>query len=447
MHRSIALTLTALLTLALSLSVAAAQQVLDYQVRSISQKLVDGQVTVDFTISNPGSPVTVEEQVYLFDNAGNELDSAAVEPLGTNESVRITLSIAVSDFPASSFQSLYVVVGVDELPPANQRGEAYIGVINVFIPPPLADPVISPTPAGGMTLPGGIRLPAMSLMWIDVRDPLILVLIFGLFVVVFIIIVVLVQLVRLVLRLLFPRSPTIPTWQPPYVIIPLIDPNSTNGRRQQWQLHAVSDTLPAPCAPGDFMVRKLLIGSDGVKLRGWRVSGLRISQYDRYGRVARSQVVLPKNVVRSLDRAVRKSASLEDGKRAENAVRSSARGMINALLKKNGMHNATLPIAFDIRFAGMHGEVRILFELYGCNAGIWQEIDHWEPEMRVVNGSIHENFTYTVLGQYPQETRRQFRQRLEADIRRVLAVMVQAPPPIYAPVQAQDTTETQPITQ
>lgn len=194
------------------------------------------------------------------------------------------------------------------------------------------------------------------------------------------------------------------------------------------------------------MVRKLLIGSDGVKLGGWHVSGVRISQYDRYGRVARSQIVLPRSTVRALDKAVRKSPSLEDAKRAVNAVRAAARGMTSALLKKNGKHNASLPVAFDIRFTGMHGEVRILFELYGCNAGAWQEIDHWEPEMRVVNGSIQENFTYTVLGQYPQENFKQFRQRLESDIRRVLASMVQAPPPMYAPVQAHDTTETQAIT-
>ena len=447
MRRLTTLTLTTLLTIALTFAGAGAQQILDYQVRSISQKVVDGQVTVDFTVSNTGSLVSVEQTAHLFDSSGRELDSAAIEPLGTNESVRMTLSISSSDFPASSFQSLYVVVGVDELPPPSQRNEAYIGTINVFIPPPLAEPVISPTPAGSVTLPGGIRLPAMSLMWIDLRNPLMWLLIFGIFVIVFVVIFVLVQIVTLILRALFPRQSVLPAWQPPYIITPLIDPNSTNGRRQLWQQHAESDMLPSPCAPGNFMVRKLLIGSDGVKLGGWRVSGLRISQYDRYGRVARSQVVFPKSVVRSLDRAVRKSASLEDTKRAENAVRSTARSMTTRLLKKNGKQNAMLPIAFDIRFVGMHGEVRILFELYGCNAGMWQEIDHWEPEMRVVNGSIHENFTYTLLGQYPQETRKQFRQRLEAEIRRVLAAMVQAPPPVYAPVQAQDTAQTQAITQ
>ena len=60
-----------------------------------------------------------------------------------------------------------------------------------------------------------------------------------------------------------------------------------------------------------------------------------------------------------------------------------------------------------------HGEVRILFELYGCVQGYWQLVDQWEPEMIVLHGAIHENFTYTVFGQQPNEQRRAFRQRLE----------------------------------
>ena len=103
------------------------------------------------------------------------------------------------------------------------------------------------------------------------------------------IVLILLWVISVIVRLLFSRPPTFAAWQPPYVITPLMDPNSTNGRRQLWQQHAQSDTLPLPCSPGSYMVRKLLIGSSGVKLSGWHVTGLRISQYDRYGRVARSQ--------------------------------------------------------------------------------------------------------------------------------------------------------------
>ncbi|MEP7290958.1 MAG: hypothetical protein ABI835_04200 [Chloroflexota bacterium] len=442
MRRRTAFTLITLFSLILTVTGSAAQQALNYLVRGIASQVAEGQVVVDFTVLNSGDPVTAEVTAHLFDGSGRDLSSGIVEPLGANESVRMTLAVPISEFTPGSSQTLYAVIGLNQLPPLSQRTLfGNIGSIQVQIPrPPAATPLNPITPS----LPGGIRLPAMSLDWINLRDPLMWALIFGIFLIVFIVVFVLVKLVALILRALFSRPPVLPAWQPPYIITPLIDPNSTNGRRQLWQQHAESDTLPAPCAPGNYMVRKLLIGSDGAKLGGWRVNGLRISQYDRYGRVARSQVVLPKGVVRSLDRAVRKSANLNDPGRAENAVRSAAHALTATLLKKMSRQNAILPIALDIRFFGMHGEVRILFELYGCNAGAWQEIDHWEPEMRVVNGSIYENFTYTLLGQFPQENSKQFRQRLEGDMRRLLAVMVQAPPrlPPIPPVQAQDTVET-----
>lgn len=442
MRRLTAFTLIILLTCA---AVAAQQaQAVNYLVRGIASQVANSQVVVDFTVLNSGDPVTVEVMSRIFDATGRELAAAPVEPLNANESVRMTLTVPLSEFTPGSSQTLYAVVGLNQLPPANQRTLfGNIGSIQVQIPAaPAATPITSGS-SEGIVLPGGIRisLPAMSLSWINLSDPGSWLLIFLIFTLVFIIIFILVQVVKAIIRLLFSSPPTLPAWQPPYIFTPLIDPNSTNGRRQQWQQHAESDTLPSPCAPGSYMVRKLLIGSDGVKLRGWHVTGLRISQYDRYGRVARSQVVLPKGVVKTLDKAVRRSASLTDTKQAERAVGSTAKALTNTLFKKTGKQNAILPIALDIRFLGMHGEVRILFELYGCNTGMWQEIDHWEPEMHVVNGSIHENFTYTLMGQYPQETRKQFRQRLELDLRQLLAAMVQAPPKLPPPAPPVDTAE------
>jgi len=143
---------------------------------------------------------------------------------------------------------------------------------------------------------------------------------------------------------------------------------------------------------------------------------------------------------------VRKSPSL-DAAKAAKAVRPIARTLTQAVLKKSNKQSATLPVALDIRLTGMHGEVRILFELYGCNGGMWQEIDHWEPEMRVVNGSIDENFTYTLLGQFPAETHKQYQQRLASDLTNLLTTMVQAPPPPPPPPPAEDTAETPAITE
>lgn len=424
MRRLIALTLIALFTLC---GLAAAQGMVGYVIRDLGNRVANGQVEVLFTVRNPGEAVTVDETVRLFAGSGALLGEQTVKPLAAGQSRQLSISVPLSAFPAGSSEIVYVVIGLDQLPPANQRDG--ISNITIFVPAESAAESSAASPpdkANVLRFPGGFTL--------DLSDPTNVALVAGGFVV----IVVLLWVLTVIARLLFVRPATLPAWQPPYVITPLIDPNSTNGRRQLWQQHAQSDALPTPCAPGSYMVRKLLIGSSGVKLAGWHVSGLRISQYDRYGRVARSQTVMPKRAVKALDRAVRKSPTL-DWERAQRAVRPAARALTAALGKKANKQNAQLPVALDIRFVGMHGEVGIMFELYGCTSGAWQEIDHWEPEMRVVNGSIHENFTYTLLGQYPEEPRKQFLRRLEHELTLLLAALVQAPPP---PPAAEDTAET-----
>ncbi len=421
MRRLITLTLITLLTL----YGAAAQGAVNYVVRDLGNRVANGQVEVLFTVRNLGETVTVDETVRLFASSGTLLASQTIKPLAAAQSRQMSISVPLSEFAPGSSETVYIVIGLDQLP-ANQRDQ--FSHITVFIPPEAnaTSAASAPVKPNVVRLPGGFSL--------DLGDPLSIALVVGILVVV----VVLLWVLTVIVRLLFAHPPTLPAWQAPYVITPLIDPNSTNGRRQLWQQHAQSDTLPTPCAPGNYMVRKLLIGSSGVKLAGWRVTGLRVSQYDRYGRVARSQTVMPKRAVKLLDRAVRKSPSL-DWERAQRAVRPVARALTAAILKKTNQQNAILPIALDIRFVGMHGEIGIMFELYGCNGSTWQEIDHWEPEMRVVNGSIHENFTYTLLGQHPEEARKPFRRRLESDLTLLLAAMVQAPPP---PPPPQDTAET-----
>jgi hypothetical protein len=424
MRRLIAFTLIALMTFAGS----AAQQAASYLVRGIGSQITGGQVVVDFTVLNSGASVTTDETVRLFDSQGNVLATQIVKPLAATQSRQMLLTIPLSAFTPGSSETLYVAIGIDQLPQAQSQREQFSN-ITVFIPQQAAEaapPGGAPSPSQTVTLPGGYTL--------NFTDPTSIALVLGVVVVV----IVLLWVLTVITRMLFSRPATLPAWQPPYVVTPLIDPNSTNGRRQLWQQHAQSDTLPGPCVPGNYMVRKLLIGSSGAKLAGWRVTGLRVSQYDRYGRVARSTAVMSGKTVRALDRAARKSPSL-DWERAQRMVRPVARALTESLVKKTNAQNAILPVAIDIRFAGMHGEVRILFELYGCNGSAWQEIDQWEPEMRVVNGSIHENFTYTLLGQYPDEPRKQFRRRLEAELTGLLAAMVQQPPPSTA---AQDTAET-----
>ncbi len=422
--------LVPILMLLLVVSGVAARQAVNYLVRGISSKIIGDQIAIEFTVINGGDSVTSEQPVHLFDSNGTVVASGTVRALGKNQTIQSILTVPLTQFTPGTSQTLYAGVGIDQLPPPNLRTLGNIGTIQVAIPTAAAQQA---TPAAGAPSSG---LP------INLNDPTNLALVIGIVVVA----IVLLWVLTVIARQVFARPAALPAWQPPYVITPLIDPNSTNGRRQLWQQHAESDVLPAPCVQGDYKVRKLLLGSSGVKLAGWRVTGLRISQYDRYGRVARSQTVLPKKTVKALDKAVRKSASL-DAEKAQRSVRSIASTLSKTVIRKSNKQSATLPVALDIRLMGMHGEVRILFELYGCNMGSWQEIDHWEPEMRVVNGSIHENFTYTLLGQYPQESNKQYQQRLTGDLTSLLAIMVQAPPPPPPLPPPQDTAETATVTE
>jgi hypothetical protein len=186
------------------------------------------------------------------------------------------------------------------------------------------------------------------------------------------------------------------------------------------------------------MARKVLIGMNGGKLAGWRVTAMRISQYDMYGRVARSQTIAPKSVVNRTDWAVRKSARLSP-KRIERTVRPAAQRLLRDF-RKRIKHTPSLPIALDIRLKGTHGEVRILFELHQCIDNRWQMVDQWEPEMTVLSGNLFENFTYSLHGQRPGEKWRQFDQRLQKELTQVLAVMIQQPPPQVVPAETEGDT-------
>jgi hypothetical protein len=166
---------------------------------------------------------------------------------------------------------------------------------------------------------------------------------------------------------------------------------------------------------------------DGMNLSGWRIIAMRMSQYDMYGRVARSQILASQGVVKRLDRIARKSPYTE-AERIRKQVRPLARALARQFKKKINQRNAMLPIALDIRMQGTHGEVRIVFELCQCQKTQWQVLDQWEPEMTVLSKAIHDSYTYTIFGQTAGETLREFRQRIDLDIARVLVELVTARP-------------------
>jgi hypothetical protein len=236
--------------------------------------------------------------------------------------------------------------------------------------------------------------------------------------------------VALVLQVILPRpiekSKAFTNWQPPYATMPPMDPNSVYGRRQAWQQHAQNNTLPSPCREGVVSARKVLLGMDGYYLSGWKVSGVRITQYDMYGRVARSQVLANPSQAARLNRIAQR-ASTWDPEKISRRVRPVARRMASQFRKKVSKRSAALAIALDTRLIGRHGEVRIVFELYQCQRSQLAQIDHWEPEMIVLGKAINESYTFTIYGQTGGETYNEFRRRLADDINRVLSEMLSSP--------------------
>lgn len=415
-----------------------------YQVRFIRPGQSDnpGEIVVLFDVMNPTTtnPGSATASISLT-ATGREIAQQTIAgvPAGGTSTINFVIPVSALNASPGTNVSLCATVYFTPGNACGAAGGSPFARISIRVPgtavqpvPTLGDvapgTVLPPTGQTGVTQPtgpsltqiGGYTLP----FGLDLYNPMHIALLIGAAG----ILLVLIWVLTVILRLMFTRPPTFTTWQPPYAAMPMVNPNSTVGRRQLWQQHAQSDSLPLPCSGGDFMTRKVLVGMDGSKLRGWKLAAVRLSQYDMYGRVARTQIIASKGVVRALDRAVRRSHKLDE-KQAKRAVRGAANrliGQFNSKIKRT----PTLPIALDLRFHGTHGDVRIVFELYQCMDGAyWQMIDHWEPEMHVLSGAIQENFTYALFGRRPNEKPRDFQKRLRDDLTNMLASMVQRPLP------------------
>jgi hypothetical protein len=241
------------------------------------------------------------------------------------------------------------------------------------------------------------------------------------------ILLVVIWLVTVVLRIIFDREPEFPAWQPPYRIDPMLNPETTWARRQMWQQHAQSDALPPPLESGPFAARKILTDGQGIKLRGWRVTGLRLTQFDAYGRVGRTQTIAPQRAVKRMNRVLAKAADM-----SEAALRRSllpvARELVKPFMKK-AKRTPRLPLALDVRLKAPRGEARIFFELYQWNGAAWDIMDAWEPDMLIATSSVQENFTYALGGLRSGEKPRQFAMRLRDDLVRILANALEMPVP------------------
>ena len=394
------------------------QQPPNYQIPLRNYRVAGDEIIVEFAVYNQGGPATQAATLRLENISTRETivtEADLIPPLQTGQTAPdLTLSFPVTTFdPGTS-----VIVGFvlqDASGNTTAFGVSDFAGLLIEIPDYANDtPTMTPVPDEGNI----IMLPLLETE-VDLDDPQQVAMLAGIVVSGLLMIAMLILLVRVLLQ----RSPTFGNWQPPYATMPPLDPNSTYGRRQSWQPHAQNNFIPQPCQPGTIHARKVLLGMDGSYLSGWRITAVRMTQYDMYGRVSRSQVLASGRTVKRLDRITRKSGTL-DNATISKRIRPAASAIARRFRKKINQRSAMLPIALDVRLQGTHGEVRIVFELYECQNSYPVRLDQWEPEMTVLGKTIHESYTYTIFGQNSGESYKAFRRRLKDDVEQVLVGLV-----------------------
>jgi hypothetical protein len=450
---------------------ALAQDAPDYTVFSTAPILADDGVTLETELSvfNGGAAATeaavLELRVFGEDTV---LASDEVPPLAANASASIALEFPLEDL-GTDVGGQQVVLEIrlssDEIDPVQRliefeapesTGSTSGGAVATPSTPnteatPVRDEttadnlVTEETPVTGIPFIGDARTQLESWLSglpfeVDLDNPFHASALAG----VVLVLAILFWLLTVIMRLLFTSPPSFPNNPPPYANMPQLHPESLGGRRQMWQHVAQHGSMLADNVEGNLHVRKVLMGTDGRRYSGWKVVGIRASQYDTYGRVARTQVIARNPLLKRLSRATERSDSL-DTQSARRRVRPVANEMARRLARKINRRSGSLPIAMDVKFRGPHGEVAIQFVLYQYQLGSWRQLDSWSPEMTVSGKAIYETYTFTIFGLQDGERMGQFRKRLREDMTTMLteAVLCSAPPPPTAPTQANAPTPPQ----
>jgi len=405
-----------LIALLLVLPVQAQPDSPDYEISNLREPelTADDEVQVAFDVINNGATASVNATVRMVNKtSGVQVATELVGPLVAGQGITVTLVFPVDMLPEDEAQTMLVSVGIDEVEFYTSGSNIINNSINVLIPKPdniqLAD--------GGQDVEeqADSQLEILGFGF-NINDPVHRAALIGIGGTIIIALLLLI----VILRLLFRREPSFDIHLPPYANVPPMSAATDAGRRQGWQLHAQNDLLPPrPANEGSTHIRKILIGIDGEKLSNWEIAGLRLSQYDQYGRVSRSEIIAKNNVARKLSKISARAASRTD-EQVNKQVKPLSRGLVRQFRRKINQRSAMLPIALDIRFEGIHGEVKILFELYYMEQGRWKQVDSWEPEMTVSGRTLHENFSYTLNGLQPGEEFRTFPARLQDDLNDLL---------------------------
>lgn len=390
----------------LSLLVSA-QSIRDYEITSLRSELIENDTIIKLSVvvANIGADATAETDVIvtLLGDEDDILVTDTLIPLSGGTSVTLEIPFSVNLFPADSQQELEVRVGVDRFELENTViAENNIDTITIDIPArvvPISEVVFFERTTDGVIFQGKeYSLVNIAYMTLGLLVALMLFWVF-----------------TIVIRALFSRPPRFGTWQPPYGVMPMYDQNTVEGRRWGWQQLAQNGLLLAPANNGNIHPVKLLMSSENITLENWKVTGMRLSQYDIYGRIARTQVIAEKKLINRMNKVLKKRGSVDEAK-LQKMLRPITQALVKKFLKRVRSKTAFLPISFDMRWEGSHGDVQITFELYQFSGNAWYRIDQWNPMMQIVSQTMQENYTFTIHGKENAEKMKQFRERLRDDL-------------------------------
>ena len=157
---------------------------------------------------------------------------------------------------------------------------------------------------------------------------------------------------------------------------------------------------------------------------------------DIYGRISRTEVLMPRGVIDGLSKLLRRAPTLDE-EALRKAAQPLAKRISRCALAPIEKQNLPLPIALEMRFEGENGEARILFELFQYRGEDWQLLDAWEPDLGQTGARIPEQYAFTLNGQLPGEEARDFKRRLREDVTALLLRMV-----TQTPVETLDEPQT-----
>jgi len=390
----------------------------------------DGAVAVvSFTISNQGGDASEPSQIVISEyQSGRVQTTEPLPPLGANQAHNFAIQLPLADLNADGIISFKIEAGIDafelaDSPIARDNSQLFHidrsaagasgdnNSIEAERPPGASFQVFIPIVNLGVNfLDDGIQLNDNRYSGGDILRllGLLAVALFCLW------------LLSLILRLIFRRPPRFDVWQPPYAVNNWHDPNSAPGRRQSWQFHAQNSAIAKPSSPDLIAVVKRLLDKRGLILGSWKVKAMRTVQYDIYGRINRTEVLMPRKMINQLNRVIRRAPNYANHE-LQKAISPIAKRLSKYALAPVEKQNLMLPLALDIRFEGITEEVRIQFELYQFREGAWHLIDQWEPEFGQVGEHVPEHFTFSLNGQLSGESKGEYMTRLRDDFTQLLA--------------------------